>query len=166
MRSLTSLLGGGTALVGGHAVGDFADGIVSALTEREYPEMVGAIIVSFFAGIASYLMIATAHMKGRYELALSNVSGAVTQVPFVILPATMILMAALFQLGITDPFPNLAAGVVLPIDLETTSVIFFGAPTCLVLWNSIADDGKVNKLETTIMVVLFGLIIYFLAQHG
>lgn len=160
------LLGAGTSLVGGHAVGDFADGIVTALTERSYPEMVGAIIVSFFAGIASYLMVATAHVKGKYELALSNVSGAVTQVPFVILPATMILMAALFQLGITEPFPNLAKGVVLPIDLETTVVVFFGAPTMLVMWNSIADDGKVNKLETTIMVVLFGLIIYFLAQHG
>lgn len=159
-------LGAGTSLIGGHAVGDFADGIVRALTERSYPEMVGAIIVSFFAGIACYLMIATAHMKGKYELALSNVSGAVTQVPFVILPATMILMAALAQLGITPPFPNLAPGVVLPIDLETTVVVFFGAPTMLVMWNSIADDGKVNKLETTIMVVLFGLIIYFLAQHG
>lgn len=160
------LLGSATSLVGGHAVGDFADGVVDALNARNYPEMVGAIIVSLFAGIASYLMIATAHVKGKYELALSNVSGAVTQVPFVILPATMILMAVLAQLGVTEPFPNLVKSVVLPIDLETTVVVFFGAPTMLVLWNSIADDGKVNKLETTIMVVLFALIIYFLAQHG
>lgn len=160
------LLGSGTSLVGGHAVGDFADGVVDALKERHYPEMVGAIVVSLFAGIASYLMVATAHVKGKYDLALSNVSGAVTQVPFVILPATMILMAVLAQLGVTPPFPGLAEGVVLPIDLETTSVIFFGAPTMLILWNSIADDGKVNTLETTIMIVLFALIIYFLAQHG
>jgi hypothetical protein len=75
-------------------------------------------------------------------------------------------MAVLAQLGVTQPFPNLAASVVLPIDLETTVVIFFGAPTLLILQNSIADDGKVNKLETTIMCVLFALIIYFLAQHG
>ena len=28
------------------------------------------------------------------------------------------------------------------------------------------NDGKVNKLETTIMIVLFGMIIYFLGMHG
>jgi hypothetical protein len=160
------VLGTVTSLVGGHAVGEFASGIVNALNERKYPEMVGAIIVSLFAGVASYLMIVAAHMKGKYELALSNISGAITQVPYVILPATMILMAALSQLGITAPFPGLAEGVALPIDLETTSVVFFGGPTLLILWNSIADDGKVNRFETTIMVVLFALIIYFLAKHG
>lgn len=159
-------LGTLTSLVGGHAVGDFAEGIVNALKERQYPEMVGAIIVSLFAGVASYLMIVAAHMKGKYELALSNISGAITQVPYVILPATMILMAVLAQTGVTPAFPGLAEGVVLPIDLETTSVVFFGGPTLLILWNSIADDGKVNRFETTIMVVLFALIIYFLAQHG
>jgi hypothetical protein len=160
------LVGSATSLVGGHAVGDFADGVVDALNARGYPEMVGAIIVSVFAGVASYLMVITSHVKGKYEVALSNVSGAVTQVPFVILPATMIMMAALFQLGVTKPFDHIASSVVLPIDLETTVVVFFGAPTMLILWNSISDDGKVNKLETTIMVVLFALIIYFLAQHG
>lgn len=34
------------------------------------------------------------------------------------------------------------------------------------LEKSITDDGKINKLETTVMCVLFGLIIYFLAKHG
>jgi Ca2+/H+ antiporter len=151
------------AVVGGHAVGDFADGLVDALTERQYPEMVGAIVVSLFAGVASYLMVATAHMKKKYDVALSNVSGAVTQVPFVILPGTMLIMALLAQLGV---IPTLPHGGVLAIDLETTAVVMFGAPTLLVLWHSIQDDGKVNPLETTIMVVVFGLIIYFLGAHG
>lgn len=152
-----------TSVVGGHAVGDFADGLVDALTERQYPEMVGAIVVSLFAGVASYLMVATAHMKGKFDVALSNVSGAVTQVPFVILPGTMLIMALLAQLGVIPILPH---GAVLAIDLETTTVVMFGAPTLLVLWHSIQDDGKVNPLETTIMVVVFGLIIYFLGAHG
>ena len=152
-----------TSVVGGHAVGDFADGLVDALNERQYPEMVGAIVVSLFAGVASYLMVATAHMKGKFDVALSNVSGAVTQVPFVILPGTMLLMALLAQLGVIPMLPH---GAVLAIDLETTTVVMFGAPTMLVLWHSIQDDGKVNPLETTIMVVVFGLIIYFLGAHG
>lgn len=156
-------LGIGCSVVGGHAVGDFADGLVDALNERHYPEMIGAIIVSFFAGIASYLMVFTAHMKGKFDVALSNVSGAVTQVPFVILPGTMVIMAGLALAGV---IPTLPHGSVLAIDLETTTVVLFGAPTLLVLWNSIQDDGKVNPLETTIMVVIFGLVIYFLGAHG
>ena len=157
------LLGISCAVVGGHAVGDFADGLVDALTEARYPEMVGAIVVSLFAGTASYLMVATAHVKKKYDVALSNVSGAVTQVPFVILPGTMLIMAALAGLGVIPLLPH---GGVLAIDLETTTVVMFGAPTLLVLWHSIQDDGKVNPLETTIMVIVFGLIIYFLGAHG
>lgn len=151
------------SFAGGHAVGDFADAVVGALTARGWPEMVGAILVSLFSGIASYLMIASAHVKGKIDIALSNVSGAVTQMPFVVLPATLIMMAAMANLGV---IPTLPHGGVLAIDMETTSVLLFAFPTLLVLWKSITDDGKVNALETTVMCVLFGLIIYFLAWHG
>ena len=157
------LVGVGGSFLGGHAVGDFADGIVKALAARHYPEMVGAIIVSFFSGVASYAMIASAHVKGKTNLALSNVSGAVTQMPFVVFPCTLVMMAAFAQTGLIPTLPN---GGVLPIDMETTSVLIMAFPTLLLLWKSITDDGKVNKLETTVMCVLFGIIIYFLAKHG
>ncbi len=151
------------SFLGGHAVGDFADVLVSALTRRGWSEMVGAIVVSLFSGIASYLMIASAHAKGKIDIALSNVSGAVTQMPFVVLPCVLIMLGGFSQIGI---IPKLPHGGVLAIDHETTSVMLFAFPTLLVLRQSITDDGRVNRLETTIMVVLFGLIIYFLAQHG
>ena len=157
------LVGIGGSFLGGHAVGDFADGIVKALAARNYPEMVGAIIVSFFSGVASYAMIASAHVKGKTSLALSNVSGAVTQMPFVVFPCTLIMMAVFAQTGLIPTLPN---GGVLPIDMETTSVLLMAFPTLLLLWKSITDDGKINKLETTVMCVLFGIIIYFLAKHG
>ena len=102
-------------------------------------------------------------MKGKIDIALSNVSGAVTQMPFVVFPCTLLMMAAFAQLGI---IPRLPHGGVLAIDLETTSVLLFAFPTMLLLRQSISDDGMVNRLETAAMVVLFGLIIYFLAQHG
>ena len=92
-----------------------------------------------------------------------NVSGAVTQMPFVVLPSTIIMMAVFAEMGV---IPKLPHGGVLAIDLETTSVLLFGFPSLLVLWKSISDDGKVNKLETSVMVAMFGLIIYLLAQHG
>ena len=143
------LLGIGTSVVGGHAVGDFAEILVTALTAAGYSEMFGALILSVFACAGAYVMIATAHAKGLYDIALANVSGAVTQVPFVVMPIVLILTAAFGQLGI---IPLLEGGAVLPIDLQTTAVLFFAFPPMLILWKSIQDDGNINWLETASMV--------------
>ena len=157
------VLGMVMSVIGGHAVGDFADVLVGALTEAGYSEMIGAILISIFACTGLLLMIATAHAKGMYDIALANVNGAVTQVPFVVQPLVLILMAAFAQFGVITPMES---GAVLPIDLETTSVILFGFPPMLIMWKSINDDGQVNWLETASMVGVFTLIIYFLAAHG
>lgn len=156
-------LGALGSLVGGHAVGDFADLLVHFLELQGASEMIGAIVISFLAGTASYIMVTSAHLKGKTELALSNVFGALIQVPFVILPFVLIFAACFAGLGIIPFLPN---GGILSIDLETISVILFAFPTLLVMWKSISDDGKVNRLETAIMLGLFGLVIYFLAVHG
>ncbi|MFK7989454.1 MAG: hypothetical protein AB8I08_25790 [Sandaracinaceae bacterium] len=157
------LVGIGTSILGGHAVGDFADVLVGAMNDAGYPEMFGAIILSVFAGAGAFVMVATAHSKRMYDIALAGMSGAITQVPFLVLPAVMLLIALLAQLGVV---PTLDSGAVLPIDLETTSVILLAAPPMFILWKSIQDDGKVNWVETAGMVAVFGLIVYFLAQHG
>ncbi len=85
-----------------------------------------------------------------------------TQVPFVVQPLILIMLAVFAQAGI---IPTLSDGSVLPIDLDTVLVVLFGFPTMLILWKSIQDDGQVNWLETASMLGLFGLIIYFLAGH-
>lgn len=157
------LLGSVASLLGGHAVGDFADMLVVALTDAGYSEMVGAIILSVFAGAGAFVMMITAHVRKMYDIALAGVSGAITQVPFVVLPAVMILMAVLAQTGV---IPTLEHGSVLAIDLETTSVVLLAFPPMLILWKSVNDDGKVNWVETAGMVAVFGLTIYFLARHG
>ena len=156
------LLGVITAVIGGHAVGDFADILVTALTDAGYSEMLGALILSVFATAGATAMIATAHTKGMYDIALANVSGAVTQVPFVVLPVVLILIGVFAQVGVT-PHP---AELALPIDLETTSVVLLAFPPMLILWKAIQDDGYVNWVETATMLAIFGLTIYFLAAHG
>ncbi len=157
------LLGSAASLLGGHAVGDFADMLVGALTGAGYSEMVGAILLSVFAGAGAFVMMITAHVRKQYDIALAGVSGAITQVPFVVLPAVMIMMAVLAQTGV---IPTLEQGSVLAIDLETTSVVLLAFPPMLILWKSVNDDGKVNWVETAGMVAVFGLTIYFLARHG
>lgn len=160
---LFALLGIGASVFGGHAVGAFADTLVEALTKAGYPKMVGALILSLFASSGAFVMIASAHAKGKHDIALANASGQVTQVPFVVMPVALILLAAFSQTGL---IPRTASGGVLPIDLDTTSVLFLGFPSMLILWKAIQDDGKINWLETAILVAIFGLAIYFLAAHG
>ncbi|RME74876.1 MAG: hypothetical protein D6776_04345, partial [Planctomycetota bacterium] len=150
------LLGIAASVFGGHAVGEFAETLSHAFAGSE---MVGALVLSVFACSGVLLMILTAHRKGKVHLALSNASGAINQVPFVVLPVVLTLIAAFHQAGI-------GTAQLLPIDLETTSVVFLGFPIMLMLWKSIQDDGMVNWLETTSMVSVFGLIVWFLAAHG
>ncbi len=157
------VLGLVASVIGGHAVGDFADILVEALTEAGYSEMVGALILSVFAAAGAFAMIITAHAKGMYDIALAAASGQINQVPFVVLPVAMILLGVFALTGVV---PTMEHGGVLVIDLETTSVLLLAFPTMLILWKAVQDDGKVNWVETASMVCVFALVVYFLARHG
>jgi hypothetical protein len=156
-------LGLGTSVIGGHAVGDFADVLVKGLNAAGYPEMLGAILLSVFASAGAFAMIITSHAKKMYDVALATVAGQVSQVPFVVLPVALIILAVLAQTGVVQKG---ATGAVLPIDLETTSVMLLAFPPMLLLWKAVQDDGKVNWLETAAMVCVFGVVVYMLAVHG
>lgn len=151
------------SVFGGHAVGDFAAVLVSSLNEAGYSEMVSALVLSVFACAGAYAMVASAHSKGMFDIALASVSGAITQVPFLVLPIALILIAAFTQLGVV---PGLPGGSALAIDLQTTSVVLLGFPPLLILWKAIQDDASVNWLETATMTAIFVVTIYFLAVHG
>ncbi len=157
------LLGIAASVFGGHAVGDFADVLVTLLDHAGYPKMVGALVLSVFASAGALVMMGSAHVKGMYDVALANASGQVTQVPFVVMPFALILLAVFSQTGVIAPTPS---GGVLPIDLDTVSVLLLGFPSMLILWKAIQDDGTVNWMETVTMIIIFGLAIYFLAVHG
>jgi hypothetical protein len=125
--------------------------------------MVGALVLSIFACAGAYAMAATAHSKGMYDVALASVSGAVTQVPFVVLPFALLMIGAFSQLGISEA---MVGGGALPIDMQTTTVVLLGFPPLLILWKAVQDDAAVNWLETVTMMAIFSLTIYFLAVHG
>jgi hypothetical protein len=151
------------SVIGGHAVGDFADLLVSGLAARGYPEMVGALLLSVFASAGAFAMIVTSHTKGLYDVALASAAGQVSQVPFVVLPVAMLLLAVLASTGV---IPKSASGAVLPIDLETTSVMVLAFPPMLLLWKAVQDDGQVSWVETAAMVCVFGIVVFLLAVHG
>jgi hypothetical protein len=151
------------SVVGGHAVGDFADVLVKALADRGYAEMVGALLLSVFASAGAFAMIITSHRRKLYDVALASAAGQVSQVPFVVLPGAMLLLAVF---AVTGVIPRSAGGSVLPIDLETTSVMVLAFPPMLMLWKAIQDDGQVSWVETAAMVCVFGIIVFLLAVHG
>ncbi|WP_457666643.1 hypothetical protein [Thiolapillus sp.] len=152
------------SVIGGHSVGEFADILVRQLEATGYSEMFGAIILSLFSAAGAFIMIGTAHFQKKYSIAMANASGAITQVPFLVLPIAMILLAVFTQTGI---IPALDGGNgVIPIDIHTTSAILLGFPSMLVLWKAVQDDGKVNWVETSTMVAIFLLVIYLLVAHG
>jgi hypothetical protein len=151
------------SVVGGHAVGDFADLLVEGLAARGYAEMVGALLLSVFASAGAFAMIVTSHRQRMYDVALASAAGQVSQVPFVVLPVAMLLLAVLASLGV---IPTAASGAVLPIDLETTSVMVLAFPPMLMLWKAVQDDGQVSWVETAAMVCVFGIVVFLLAVHG
>jgi len=151
------------SVVGGHAVGDFADVLVAGLAARGYAEMVGALLLGIFASAGAFAMIITSHRRGMFDVALAAAAGQVSQVPFVVLPVAMLLLAVL---AVTGVVPTAASGAVLPIDLETTSVVVLAFPPMLLLWKAIQDDGHVNVVETAAMVCVFGIVVFLLAVHG
>jgi hypothetical protein len=168
MPTWGSIAGYGTvgivaSVVGGHAVGDFADVLVDGLAARGYAEMVGALLLAIFASAGGFAMIVTSHRRKMYDMALAAAAAGVSQVPFVVLPVSMLLLALL---AVTGVIPTAASGAVLPIDLETTSVVVLSFPPMLMLWKAIQDDGQVNIVETAAMVCVFGIVVYLLAVHG
>ena len=86
-----------------------------------------------------------------------------SQVPFVVIPVALVLLAILASLGV---IPTATNGAVLPIGLETTSVVVLAFPPMWVLWKAVQDDGQVNWVETAAMVFVFGIVVFLLAVHG
>ena len=162
--SAFALAGLVVSVIGGHSVGEFAGILVHKLEAAGYSEMFGAVILSVFAAAGAFVMIGTAHFQKKYNIAMANASGAVTQVPFLVLPMAMIMLAVFTQTGIIPPLDGLNG--VIPIDMHTTTAILLGFPSMLILWKAVQDDGKVNWLETSSMVAIFLLVIYLFVAHG
>ena len=124
--------------------------------------MVGALLLSVFASAGAFAMIVTSHTKGMHDVALASAAGQVSQVPFVVLPVAMLLLAILASMGV---IPTAPSGAVLPIDLETTSVMVLAFPPMLLLWKAV-QDGQVSWVETAAMVCVFGIVLFLLSVHG
>ncbi|MFB3121847.1 MAG: hypothetical protein ACE10H_06635 [Candidatus Binatia bacterium] len=150
------LLGIVGSVLGGESVSSFAE---DALHAFRLPPVVTGLMLAFFAGISEYVIVFKAHRRGDLGIALSNVFGGITQVMFLVVPYTF-LMIGLFNLLTGDP------RYVVPIDFTTTSIMVLLFPLFFVLLQYIEEDHTLSNLDAAAMTGIYLLLIYVLVFSG
>ncbi|MCZ6561428.1 MAG: hypothetical protein O6948_00680, partial [Deltaproteobacteria bacterium] len=150
------LLGIVGSVLGGESVSSFAE---DALHAFKFPPVVTGLMLAFFAGISEYVIVFKAHRRGDLGIALSNVFGGITQVMFLVVPYTF-LMIGLFNLFTGDP------RYVVPIDFTTTSIMVLLFPLFFVLLQYIEEDHTLSNLDAAAMTGIYLLLIYVLVFSG
>ncbi len=150
------LLGIVGSVLGGESISSFAE---DALHAFRLSAVVTGLILAFFAGISEYVIVFKAHRRGDLGIALSNVFGGITQVMFLVVPYTF-LMIGLFNLLTGDP------RYVVPIDFTTTSIMVLLFPLFFVLLQYIEEDHTLSNLDAASMTGIYLLLIYVLVFSG
>ena len=146
------LLGVAGSYFGGESIGGFAD---TALNSLGLPVIPTASGLAFFAGISEYIIVYKSHRRGELGIALSNVFGGMTQVMFLLLPLSMIVIAVF---GAVSGAPIYA----IPITTGTTMLMLLLFPLFYVLLQYIEDDHTLSNLDAAAMTGIYILLLYFL----
>lgn len=152
---LVGMLG---AALGGEQVAHFAD---IAIRDIQLSPLVAALVLAGFAGMSEYVILWQSHRKGEYGIALANSFGGITQVIFLVLPFTLIAIGC-HQAWINPNHPEL------PLLFSFTNILLliFLFPMLFVLVELLEEDHTLDLLDTTIMVVIFMLLIVLLLSYG
>lgn len=140
------------AYTGGEAIGAFAE---TALNSLKLPTIPTAAGLAFFAGISEYIIVYKSHRRGELGIALSNVFGGMTQVMFMLLPATMLLIGVMGMLT-----GELHYAV--PINTATTLLMLLLFPLFYVLHQHLEIESSLTDLDATAMTGIYLLLLYFL----
>ncbi len=151
-------LGVAGAFLGGERVAEFAS---LAIKKMELSGIVAAIILAGFAGMSEYVILWTSHRKKEYGIALANAFGGIAQLMFLIVPFTF-LAIAFYQAFINPDHPEL------PILFSVPNILLliFIFPTFHTLATLLENDHTMDILDTTIMVVIVGLLLLLLVSYG
>lgn len=146
------------AFVGGERVAAFA-GI--ALDQLGLNPLLTALILAGFAGMSEYVILYQAHRKGEYGIALANAFGGITQVMFLVVPATLLAIASL-QAWTGAGHADLPLG----FDLPNIFLLLFLFPTFFVLLELLEEDHTLGILDTVIMTAIVALLLLVLVTYG
>ena len=145
-------LGAAGSYFGGEAIGGFAD---TALNDLGLPAIATASGLAFFAGISEYIIVYKAHRRGELGIALSNVFGGMTQVLFLLVPFSLIVIAIL---GAVTGSPEFA----IPITTETILLMLLLFPLLYVLLQHMQEGRALSNSNAVAMTAVYTLLLYFL----
>ncbi len=146
------------AALGGEQVAQFAN---IAIQEMQLSPLIAALVLAGFAGMSEYVILWQSHRKGEYGIALANSFGGITQVMFLVLPFTLMAIGC-YQAWINPSHPEL------PLRFSFTNILLllFLFPMLFVLIELLKEDHTLDLLDTTVMVVIFALLIVLLLAYG
>ena len=139
------------ARIGGEAASSIGDALLNSF---HLPLIPSALILAFFGSIDEYVVVFQAHRQKLMGIALSNIFGGITQVMFLVVPFTLILIAVSGLLGFVDGS--------IPINFVTTVVVILLFPVFFVLFEYLEEDHTLNNLDAAGMLGIFILILYVL----
>src|SRR3990172_258362 len=149
---LMFLLGVAGSFLGGESIGGFAD---TALNHLGLPTIPTAAGLAFFAGISEYIIVYKAHRRGELGIALASVFGGMTQVMFLLVPFSMLVI------GVLGLFTG-SATFSIPISTSTTMLMILLFPLFYVLLEFIEEDHTLSNLDAAAMTAIYALSLYFL----
>lgn len=140
------------AYAAGEMIGSFAD---TALGRLGLPTIPTAAALAFFAGISEYIIVYKSHRRGELGIALSNTFGGLTQVMFMLLPFTLILIGGLGLLGAGEQF-------VIPLNAVTMLLVLLLYPLFHALHQYVQQEKSLSNLGAAAMTGIYLLLLYFL----
>lgn len=146
------VLGIAGAYFGGESIGSFAE---TALKQLGLPTIPTASALAFFAGISEYIIVWKSHRRGELGIALSNVFGGMTQVMFLLVPFSM-LVIAIYGFVTGNPIYTI------PITMGTTMLVLLLFPLFYVLLQYLEEDHTLSNLDAAAMTGIYVLLLYFL----
>lgn len=145
-------LGVAGAYCGGEAIGGFAE---SALSGLGWPAVPTAAMLAFFAGISEIIIVYKSHRRGELGVALSNAFGGLTQVMFLLLPFSLLMIGILGILGG-------GAAYAVPINVTTMLLMVLLFPVFYALHQYLVQEKQLTNLDAVGMTGIYLLLLYFL----
>jgi CRP-like cAMP-binding protein/Ca2+/Na+ antiporter len=137
---------------GGELIGGFAD---IAIKQLQLPTIPTAAALAFFGGVSEYIIVIKAHRRGELGIALSNVFGGLSQVMFLLLPFTFIVIGTLGLVNGSSPYA-------MPINFATTMLVVLLFPLFYALHQYVEQNKSLTNLGAAAMTCIYGLLLYFL----
>jgi len=146
------LMGMVGAYCGGEAIGAFAN---TAIRQLNMPMIPTAAGLALFAGVSEYIIVYKAHQRGELGIALSNVFGGISQVMFLLLPFSLLVI------GIAG-YATGNAQYAVPINTVSILLMLLLFPLFYALHQCMGQDKSLSNLDAAAMTGIYLLLLYFL----